>query len=91
MLALDLDTVRTGALAALVVLAVLALVAMKVLRSVAQKVIGVVALAVVAGLVWSQRAALDDCAASLGESASDGTAVTCTFFGLDVDVDLPDL
>ncbi len=79
-----------------VVLALLAVVAVKVLVNGTTRL---VSLAVLVGLgvaVWTQRQALQDCAAEVRSEAdlavTGGTdaRATCTFFGIEVTVDLPD-
>lgn len=51
------------------------------------KVVGLVVMLGLAALVWSQRASLLDCA----DKVKAGGTATCTFFGIDVDVDVPDV
>jgi hypothetical protein len=73
---------------ALVVIAGLVVVGALVAATAARiqaKVIALVITLGLAALVWSQRASLSDCA----DDVRDGGDATCTFFGFDVDVDVP--
>lgn len=84
-LAFDVATAKQIALAIVAVLVVGALAAAAIIRSIVTKIIMVVVLAGSALLVWSQRTALQDCADRV-RSAADGSDVTCSFFGVEVDV-----
>lgn len=72
------------------VLIVVALIAAWVVKEVAQKVVAVVILGLLALLVWTQRASLQECADKVQAA---GTAIndpdvdtTCTFFGRDIEI-----
>jgi len=86
MLGFTLDTARTMSLWTVAGAILLALAAVWLVKQVVTKVLTVVILLAVAGLVWSQRAELTDCAdnvqASIAQALADDT--TCTFFGRDV-------
>lgn len=84
----DLETVRNGSLWGVLVLVLVALVAVWVVKQVVTKVLTVVVLLALAGLLWSQRVELNDCANSLSETVTSGftSDTTCTFFGRDVTV-----
>lgn len=93
---MTVETAQTIAVVVVVVLVLLALVAARVMASITQKVIGVVVLVALAGLVWSQRASITDCANTLKEQAEIASdtrdlpdSATCTFFGYELEVTLP--
>jgi hypothetical protein len=83
---LDLDTAKNTSIWTVAVAVLLALGAVWIVKEVVKKVLTVVILLAIAGLAWSQRAELTDCAddvrANLQAGAEDDT--TCTFFGQDV-------
>jgi drug/metabolite transporter (DMT)-like permease len=87
--AITLETARTVALAAAIAIVVAAVATLWVFKQVMSKLIAAGLLVVVAGLVWSQRSALDDCADRVHARLESGpeTDGTCTFFGRDVTVD----
>jgi hypothetical protein len=91
MLGLELTTVRDVALAIVVGAVVLAVVAALIVKVIVSKVIVVGFLLVGAAVVWQQRGAVVDCADSVRQTLSEGTAddTTCTFFGRDVTVASP--
>ena len=67
----------------------LALLAVWVVKEVVKKVLTVVILLAIAGLAWSQRAELTDCADEVARRPSTPRPMpdtTCTFFGQDVTV-----
>ena len=86
MLGFDLDTARNASVWTVAGAILLALVAVWVVKNVVSKVLTVVILLAIAGLVWSQRTELNDCAdnvqATIDQNLS--TSTTCTFFGRDV-------
>jgi hypothetical protein len=92
MLALSLQTARNGAIIAVVVFVALAIASAWLMKSIAQKAALVVVLGLLAVLVWSQRASLDDCAKRVkadraaGATADVGTDTTCTFLGQDITI-----
>jgi membrane protein implicated in regulation of membrane protease activity len=88
MLALTLEAAKNGAIIAVVVLAALAIAAAWLMKSIAQKAALAVVLGLLALLVWTQRASLDDCANRVQDSRAAGTLTdtTCTFFGRDISI-----
>jgi hypothetical protein len=90
MLALTLQAARNGAIIAVVVFVALAIASAWLMKSIAQKVALVVVLGLLAVLVWTQRASLDDCAKRVKANRAAGTAVgtdtTCTFLGQDINI-----
>ncbi len=86
--AFDLDTAKNTSVWTVAVVVLLALAAVWLVKQVVTKVLTVVVLLAAAGLVWSQRAELTDCAddvrATIAAGAFDDT--TCTFFGQDVTI-----
>jgi hypothetical protein len=87
-LAFDLDTARNASVWTVAGAILLALLAVWVVKHVVSKVLTVVILLAIAGLVWSQRTELNDCAdnvqATIDQNLS--TATRCKFFGRDVTV-----
>ena len=89
MLALTLDQAKTIAVVVAVALVVLALVSAWIMKTIAQKVALVVILGLLALVVWTQRASLDECADKVrAEARADVGRVdtTCSFFGRDVTI-----
>lgn len=86
--AVDADTLKTAAIVAIAALVVLGLVVMKVVHSIVSRILALVVTIALAGALWTQRSSLDDCVEDV-RAAADPSAVTCSFFG--VAVDLPDL
>lgn len=82
---LNLDTVRTVALVVAVVFVVASIVSAILLKSIAQKLAVASILALLALVVWTQRASLQTCADLVRETGGSVTT-TCTFFGQDVDI-----
>lgn len=84
----DLDTAKNSSLYTVAVAVLLALAAVWLVKQVVTKVLTVAVLLAIAGLVWSQRAELTDCAddvrATIAAGAFDET--TCNFFGQDVTI-----
>jgi hypothetical protein len=98
MQAVTVETAQTIAIVVVLVLILLAVAAARLMASITQKVIGVVVLAGLAGLVWSQRASITDCANTLKEKAETASATkdlpdsaSCTFFGYELEVTLPEV
>jgi hypothetical protein len=85
---LTLDTAKTVAAAAVIALVGLAIVTALLMKSIAQKIAFALVLGLLAVLVWSQRASLEDCADRVQASLAAGTATdtTCSFLGRDVSV-----
>lgn len=87
MLALTLDQAKTIAVVVAAALVVLALVAAWIMKTIAQKVALVVVLGLLALVVWTQRASLDECADEVRSEARAGRVdTTCSFFGRDVTI-----
>ena len=88
---LSLDAARTVATAGVIALVAAAVVTALLMRSIAQKIAFALVLGLLAILVWSQRASLEDCADRVQASLAAGTATdtTCTFLGRDVTVPAP--
>ena len=84
----DLDTAKNTSLFTVTGAVLIALAAVWLVKQVVTKVLSVVVLLAIAGLVWSQRTELTDCAdevrTTIGAGAYDDT--TCTFFGQDVTI-----
>ena len=88
LLAFDFETAKNTSLWTVSVAVVLALVAVWVVKEVVKKVLTVVILLAIAGLAWSQRAELTDCADQVRTTIDAGAVpdTTCTFFGQAVTV-----
>lgn len=98
MQAVTVETAQTIAIVAVGVLVLLAVVMARVMASITQKVISVVVLVALAALVWSQRASITECADTLKEQAETASATqdlpesaSCTFFGYELEVTLPEI
>ena len=85
MLALSLGQAKTIAILIVIVLVALAVGSAWLMKTVAQKAAMAVILVLLALLVWSQRASLDECADKVREG---GVRVdtTCSFFGRDINI-----
>lgn len=91
-IAVDAETLKTVAIVAIVALVVIGLVVMKVVHSIVSRVLALVVTIALAGALWTQRSALDECVDDVKAAAADSSGVTCSFFGIAVDLpDLPDL
>lgn len=90
---LDVELVKNVALAVGIGSIVVGLVLVMIVRSIIGKVISGVILLAISIAVFSQRAAISDCANTVKEQAASGqvTSIQCRFFGQDVKVDIPDL
>ena len=89
MLALTLDQARTIAVVAAVVLLGLAVLSAWVMKTVAQKAAFAVILALLAVVVWTQRASLQECADKVraeARTAARQVDTTCSFLGRDVSI-----
>ncbi len=89
MLALTLGQAKTIAALAVIAFVVLAVVSAWLMKELMQKVALVVIFGLLALLVWTQRASLQDCADRVSEQARAGAAqvdTTCTFLGRDVTI-----
>lgn len=90
MLALTLGQAKTIAVLVVVVLVVLALASAWLMKEVMQKVALVVILGLLALLVWTQRASLQECAdkvrAARADLADSDVDTTCSFLGRDIEI-----
>ncbi len=89
MIALTLGQAKLIAVLAVVVLIGGALLSAWVMKEVMQKVALVVIFGLLALLVWTQRASLQDCADRVREQADVGVRdidTTCTFLGTDITI-----
>lgn len=86
MSALTLDTVKNAALIAAAVFVVGSVVAAVLLRTIAQKLAVASIFALVALLLWTQRASLESCAELVRDAVGTAESTTCTFFGRDVEI-----
>jgi protein-S-isoprenylcysteine O-methyltransferase Ste14 len=88
MFALTLETARNGAIIAIVVFIAVAIASAWLMKSIAQKVAVVLVFGLLALLVWSQWASLDDCAKRVKSDRAAGatTDTTCTFLGQDITI-----
>jgi hypothetical protein len=84
------DQAKTAAMVAVVVLIALAIAAAWIMNEVSQKVALVVILGLVALLVWTQRASLQECSEKVraaGVNINDPDVdTTCSFLGRDVQI-----
>lgn len=88
LLALTLGQAKAAALAVVVLLIVGAFASAWLMKTVVQKVVVVVILLLVALLVWSQRAALQECADKVQTAGFRGET-SCTFLGNDINISTP--
>ncbi len=90
MVALALDQVTSVALVVVLVLVGLAIASAWIMKEITQKIVVVVILGLLALLVWTQRASLEECADKVratGAAFDDpGIDTTCSFFGRDVQI-----
>lgn len=86
MLALDLEAAKKLAIVLVIGFALLSLAAGIIIKNVVMKLIMCLLLAGLALGAWSQRSTLQSCADDVRARAGDGTTITCTFFGSDIDV-----
>lgn len=89
MLALTLGQAKTIAVVAAIALLALAVLSAWVMKTVAQKAALAVILALLAVVVWTQRASLEECADKVrAEARADVAEVdtTCSFVGRDVTI-----
>jgi len=91
-LALTVDMAKNVALGILAGVLVLGFLAIKITKSVTQKAISLLLTAGVVLGVWTQRANLSSCADKVKAQTEAGGLpdTTCTFFGTDVKLALPD-
>ena len=95
MFAITLDDAKTIAVVTVTALIVAAVLSFWVLKTIVQKIVVAVLLGLLAFAVWTQRAAMQDCADKVEASyARVGAAVTledteCSFFGMTVTISDP--
>lgn len=92
MLALTLGQAKTIGIVVVLVLAAGAVAAAWIMKTIMQKAAMAIILGLVAVLVWSQRASLDDCADRVKEDARSGDLqvdTTCSFLGNDIQIKTP--
>jgi hypothetical protein len=85
MLAITLGQAKAVALIVVVALIVAAVASAMLAKAFAQKAALVVILGLLALLVWTQRASLDDCADQVRANGPGGDT-TCAFFGRDIEI-----
>lgn len=85
MLALTLETAKTIGIIVVIVFLAGSLAAAWIMKTIAQKAAIAVILALIALLVWSQRAALTECADKVRAGGLSADA-TCSFLGRDVTI-----
>ena len=88
---LTVDTVKNLALGLSGASLVIGLVLMKVVSSIIGKIVSLVIFLAIALAGYSQRAAVVDCANAVKDQASATASIntTCTFFGQDITVKVP--
>ncbi len=88
---LTVDTVKTAALGLSGASLVIGLIMMKVVSSIVGKIVSIVIFLAIALAGYSQRAAVIDCANAVKGQATATASVetTCTFFGQDITVKVP--
>lgn len=95
LLAVDVDAVKNSAVIAIAVVVLLGLLALKLFVNMVVRVITVIVVLALGVGIWTQRASLQDCADQVGDLTAldpldlDRGTITCTFFGVDVDVPIP--
>jgi hypothetical protein len=87
--ALQADRVANLGVLLVVGLIVIAVTGALLARAVVAKVVTAVVLLGLMLVVWSQRTALQECAARARADSSGDAAARCSFLGLKVDVNLP--
>lgn len=88
MTALSLESAKTIAIVIAIAFLAFAVISAWVIKNVTTKLIMVVLMAALAIGVWTQRTSLQDCATKAKDQAEElsTTAITCTFFGTEVEV-----
>ncbi len=92
MLALTLGQAKSIALLAAAALAIGAVASAWLMKTIMQKLALVMILGLLAVLMWTQRASLDECADKVQAAVStDGFRgdTTCSFFGRDIEITSP--
>jgi O-antigen ligase len=87
-LALTLDQAKGAALVAVILLVLGAVASAWLMKTLVQKAVVALILILVALLVWTQRASLDECADKVKTVGFTGET-TCTFFGNDINISAP--
>ncbi len=85
MLALTLGQAKTIGVVVVIILLLLAVASAWIMKELMQKAALATILALLALLVWTQRASLDECADKVREGGIRGDT-TCSFFGRDVNI-----
>ena len=85
MFALTLEQAKTMAILIVLALVVMAVGSAWLMKTVTQKVALFAILGLMALLVWSQRASLDECADKVREGGI-SVDTTCAFFGRDINI-----
>lgn len=94
-LAVEVDSIRTGAVVAIAVIVVIGALAVKMFVNTVVRLVTVAVVVALAIAIWTQRDALSDCAErakSVADVSSGDLArgsIACTFFGVTIDVPLP--
>lgn len=95
--ALNLNQAKNGSIIAIAACVIVVLLVLRFISSLVVRLMLSVVFAALGVVVYSQRSSLVDCANKLSSqavtaqtpaTADNGTAVTCTFFGRDVKIDL---
>lgn len=89
----DANTLKNAALGLSGAAIVVGIILMKVISNIVGKVISAVILVAIALVGYSQRTEITDCVNKVkAETTTNATSsVSCTFFGQDIEVKLPDL
>lgn len=88
MLALTLDQAKGAALVVVVLLVLGAVASALLMKTLTQKAALAIILILVALLVWTQRASLEECADKVKAAGFSGDT-TCTFLGNDIKISAP--
>ncbi|MDQ1423048.1 MAG: hypothetical protein QOD72_546 [Acidimicrobiaceae bacterium] len=90
-LALTTDNIKVIALVAIVAFVVIGVVSSLVIKAIAGRLIALLLMVALAVLVWTQRSSISTCTKTAKQNYATGKAgkTTCSFFGREVDVDLP--
>jgi protein-S-isoprenylcysteine O-methyltransferase Ste14 len=90
MFALTLDQAKTGAALVVIVLVALSIASIWIMKEISQKIAVAVILGLLALLVWTQRASLQECSDKVRAAGVDvndpNVDTTCTFLGRDVEI-----
>jgi predicted aspartyl protease len=89
----DANTLKNAALGLSGGALLVAIILLKVISNIVGKIISSVVLVAVALVGYSQRAEITDCVNKVKteSTANAATSVKCTFFGQDLDVELPSI